>query len=136
MKRATLEIGGPANLTFDQLAHAVQNAAGRAAPPKHVPSPVLRLMANTVGRLKPQLGRQTRAALVMDSVDLTFDTVGIHTLYPPSFAALRPLRCSLVGAKRSSRSRESSNYRPRDTRLVGRPIVRVARLGSGLRSAG
>jgi NADH dehydrogenase len=78
----TLEIGGPANLTFTQLAQAVQGAAGRTAPPKHVPSPMLRLMANTVGRVKPQLGRQARAALAMDQVDLTFDTVAIHNLYP------------------------------------------------------
>jgi uncharacterized protein YbjT (DUF2867 family) len=78
----TLEIGGPANLTFDQLAQAVQSAAGRTAPPRHVPSPVLRLMANTVGRVKPQLGRQARAALAMDQMDLTFDTVAIHNRYP------------------------------------------------------
>jgi uncharacterized protein YbjT (DUF2867 family) len=82
MRGEPLEIGGPANLTFNQLAQAVQNAAGRPAPPKHVPSPMLRLMANTVGRVKPQLGRQARAALAMDKVDLAFDTVAIHTLYP------------------------------------------------------
>ena len=78
----TLEIGGPENLTFDQLAQAVQNAARRAKPPKHVPSPMLRLMANTVGRVKPQLGRQARAALAMDHMDLAFDTAAIHNRYP------------------------------------------------------
>jgi uncharacterized protein YbjT (DUF2867 family) len=78
----TLEIGGPENLTFDQLAHLVQNAAGRTAPPKHVPPPMLRLIANTVGRVKPQLGRQVRAALAMDQTDLAFDAGAIHNLYP------------------------------------------------------
>ena len=34
-----LEIGGPDNLTFDQLAQAVQTAAGRPATPRHVPPP-------------------------------------------------------------------------------------------------
>jgi NADH dehydrogenase len=82
MRGETLEIGGPANLTFNQLAQAVQDATGRTAPPKHVPSPMLRLMANTVGRVKPQLGRQARAALAMDQEDLAFDTVAIHNLYP------------------------------------------------------
>jgi uncharacterized protein YbjT (DUF2867 family) len=77
-----LEIGGPENLTFDRLAQLVQNAAGRTAPPKHVPSPMLRLMANTAGRVKPQLGRQARAALAMDQIDLAFDTGAIHHLYP------------------------------------------------------
>jgi uncharacterized protein YbjT (DUF2867 family) len=78
----TLELGGPENLTFDQLAHLVQNAAGRTAAPKHVPPPMLRLIANTVGRVKPQLGRQVRAALAMDQMDLTFDSGAIHTPYP------------------------------------------------------
>ena len=78
----TLEIGGPDNLTFDELAEAVQTAAGRTARPKHVPPPMLRLMANSVGRVKPQLGRQARAALVMDRADLSFDSAPIHQLYP------------------------------------------------------
>jgi uncharacterized protein YbjT (DUF2867 family) len=78
----TLEIGGPANLTFEQLARAVQTACGRTKAPRHVPRPMLRLMAGTVGRIKPQLGRQARAALAMDQTDLTFDTAPIHTRYP------------------------------------------------------
>ncbi len=78
----TLEIGGPENLTFEQLAQLVQNAAGRTAPTKHVPPPMLRLIANTVGRVKPQLGRQVRAALAMDHMNLAFDAGAIHNLYP------------------------------------------------------
>ena len=82
VRGATLEIGGPANLTFEQLAAAVQTACGRTTAPRHVPRPVLHVMANTVGRIKPKLGRQVRAALAMDRADLTFDTAPIHTRYP------------------------------------------------------
>jgi NADH dehydrogenase len=78
----TLEIGGPDNLTFDQLAQAVQTAAGRAGTPKHIPPLMLRLMANSIGHLKPELGRQARAALAMDRTDLTFDATRLHQLYP------------------------------------------------------
>jgi len=77
-----LEIGGPENLSFDQLAQAVQIAAGRARPPRHIPPLLLSLMANTVGRVKPQLGRQARAALTMDRSALGFDTKPIHQRYP------------------------------------------------------
>ena len=72
-----LEIGGPDNLTFNQLAAAIQEAAGRTGAPRHVPPVVLRLMAGTVGRLKPELGRQARAALVMDSADLAYDVTAV-----------------------------------------------------------
>jgi uncharacterized protein YbjT (DUF2867 family) len=69
---STLHVGGPDNLTFNQLAEAVQNAAGRTKPPRHIPPAGLRLMANTVGRFRPELRRQARAALVMDRLDLTY----------------------------------------------------------------
>jgi uncharacterized protein YbjT (DUF2867 family) len=77
-----LEIGGPENLTFNQLAQALQIAAGRPGAPRHVPRPMLQLMANTIGRFKPELGRQARAALVMDRADLSFDPTPIHDIYP------------------------------------------------------
>jgi NADH dehydrogenase len=77
-----LEIGGPGNLSFNELARAVQTAAGRTSAPRHVPPAVLRLMGTTIGRVKPALSRQAKAALVMDHFDLTFDTMAIHRLYP------------------------------------------------------
>jgi hypothetical protein len=39
---------------------------------------MLHLMANSVGRVKPELGRQARAALAMDRADLTFDPTDLH----------------------------------------------------------
>ena len=78
----TLEIGGPENLTFNELARAVDAADGRTDPPRHVPPDALRIAANTVGLVAPQLRRQTRAALAMDSADLTFDATPIHLRYP------------------------------------------------------
>ena len=90
-----LEIGGPADLTFNQLAAAIQAAAGRTSAPRHVRRPVLRLMAGTLGRVRPGLGRQLRAALIMDSADLGHDTLAVRQAYPglpctPLSACLRP----------------------------------------------
>ncbi len=78
----TFEIGGPGNLSFNQLATAVQSADGRTRSPRHVPPAMLWLTANTVGRFKPELARQTRAALAMDRTDLTLDTTPIRQIYP------------------------------------------------------
>ena len=77
-----LEIGGPDNLTFNQLATAIQQAAGRASSPRHVPPSVLRLIARSAGFLRPELGRQARAALVMDQANFTFDPTAIRRAYP------------------------------------------------------
>jgi NADH dehydrogenase len=77
-----LEIGGPENLTFDQLARAIQAAAGHPESPRRVPPVMLHLMANSIGRVKPELGRQARAAIAMDRSDLTFDATRIRARYP------------------------------------------------------
>ena len=78
----TFEIGGPDNLTFTQLARLVAANRGRATNPRHVPRPALHVMAATVGRLRPELGRQARAALAMDSFPLTFGDDGARARFP------------------------------------------------------
>jgi NADH dehydrogenase len=82
LRGSVLDIGGPDNLTFNQLAGAVQTAAARAGYARHVPRPMLRAMAATVGRFKPALGRQARAALAMDTEDLAFDATALHRRFP------------------------------------------------------
>jgi NADH dehydrogenase len=77
-----LEIGGPDNLTFNDLACAVQAVDRRPREARHVPPAMLRLMAATVGQVRPQLGRQARAALAMDRDDLTFDSTATRERYP------------------------------------------------------
>jgi uncharacterized protein YbjT (DUF2867 family) len=69
----TLQIGGPDNLTLDQLARMVAAERGEATTARHLPRAALRAMAATVGRVRPELGRQARAALVMDHADMSFD---------------------------------------------------------------
>src|SRR5581483_11085652 len=94
-----LEIGGPGNLSFNELARAVQAAAGRTSAHRHLPPAVLRLIDATIGRVKPALGRQANAALVMDRVDLTFDTTAIHRAYPdlPATSLTDLLATSIAG---------------------------------------
>jgi len=39
-------------------------------------------MAGPLGRLAPGIGRQARAALIMDSADLRHDVTALHQAYP------------------------------------------------------
>jgi NADH dehydrogenase len=77
-----LEIGGPDALTFNELAAWVQAAAGRTGAARHLPPPMLRVVAATVGRLHPQLRRQTTTALAMDRDDMTLDPAPLQARYP------------------------------------------------------
>lgn len=68
LRGQTLEICGPEALTLMQLAQAYMDHNGVAGHPRRVPRPMLHVMAGTVGRLKPELARQARAALAMDEL--------------------------------------------------------------------
>lgn len=78
----TLEIGGPENLTMTEVARMAVVRNGTAKEPRHVPRAGLHIMANAVGRLRPELGRQARAAPVMDRIDMTFDDDAVRTRFP------------------------------------------------------
>jgi uncharacterized protein YbjT (DUF2867 family) len=78
----TLEIGGAEQLTLNQLAADVQKAAGRVSTPRHVPRTMLRGMTVLMRPFKPELVRQARAALVMDTSDVVFNATTIHEAFP------------------------------------------------------
>jgi uncharacterized protein YbjT (DUF2867 family) len=78
----TLEIGGPDNLTFTELARLVARTDGGTKEPRHLPRVVLHLMANTVGRLRPALGRQARSALAMDTYDMAVHSDTVRRRFP------------------------------------------------------
>ena len=97
-----LQIGGPESLTFNQLAAAIQAAAGRTSAPRHVPPLMLQLMARTVGHLRPELGRQARGALLMDRIRLDYDAGAARQAYPD--IPLTPLGMCLGPQAEDSRS--------------------------------
>ncbi|MDQ6810982.1 MAG: SDR family oxidoreductase [Actinomycetota bacterium] len=78
VRRQVIEVGGPQNLTFNDLAALLQRTTGRAARVRHVPLPLVHLMA--------PLSRRARAAVAMDTIDMTFDAAA-HRAYlgrPPT----------------------------------------------------
>ena len=82
LRGQVMELGGPDNLTFNQVAAILQEATGRHAPVRHIPRPALRAMAWLTAGIKPALGRQARAALAMDTLDMTFDPTPARRAVP------------------------------------------------------
>jgi uncharacterized protein YbjT (DUF2867 family) len=60
-----VEVGGPPDLTFNELATMLQDIRGAGGKVRHVPRSVLRAVA--------PFARQARAAVAMDTTDMTFD---------------------------------------------------------------
>jgi uncharacterized protein YbjT (DUF2867 family) len=79
---AILEITGPESLTFNELAALVQSADGRTASARHLTPTLLRILAGTIGRVRPSFGRQLRSAAFMDRTDLSHVGDDIEDRYP------------------------------------------------------
>jgi uncharacterized protein YbjT (DUF2867 family) len=82
LRGQVLELGGPDNLTFNQFAALLQQTDGRSGVVRHVPRPALRTMAWLAPAFSPMLARQARAALAMDTLDLTFDSAATMQAFP------------------------------------------------------
>jgi uncharacterized protein YbjT (DUF2867 family) len=76
-----INLGGPENLTLNQVAGLVHEFTGRRAGVWHIPRPALRLM-NSLAVVKPVLARQARSALVMDTIDMSFDPAPTRLAFP------------------------------------------------------
>jgi uncharacterized protein YbjT (DUF2867 family) len=82
LRGQVVQLGGPDNLTFNQLAGIVQEATGCSGTVRHIPRPALHAMAWTAAVIKPALARQARAALAMDTLDMTFDPTPTRRAFP------------------------------------------------------
>lgn len=82
MRGQTIEIGGPENLTFQQVAEIFQRETGRKGVTKHVPLPVMRVASVLMRAINPAIARLIRAGVVMDTEDMSFDARDRARRYP------------------------------------------------------
>jgi NADH dehydrogenase len=73
LRGTVLEVGGPENVTFNELAALLQTIRGRSTKTKHVPRPLLRALGT--------VSRQARAGVAMDTIDMTFDASAAHRAF-------------------------------------------------------
>jgi NADH dehydrogenase len=82
LSRSILAIGGPENLTFNQLVALIEKAAGRKATVKHVPLPLMRVLSVVMRPFKPDLAGMIEAGIAFDTVDMTFDASELRQRFP------------------------------------------------------
>ena len=68
-----LEICGPEAVSMSELASMVMEENRWTGKPRRIPRPVLHLVANTAGVVKPAIRRQVRAALAVDELPTRTD---------------------------------------------------------------
>ncbi|MEO6877392.1 MAG: SDR family NAD(P)-dependent oxidoreductase, partial [Gemmatimonadaceae bacterium] len=82
LRGQTVEIGGPSNITLTEFVALLAERAGRPGAPRRVPRAVLRAMSIVLRVVRPSLARQARAAVVMDTCDMTFDASPLRRRFP------------------------------------------------------
>ncbi|MCL4298633.1 MAG: SDR family oxidoreductase [Anaerolineae bacterium] len=86
-----IEVGGPENLTFNQVAELFEKVGGQAARKSHVPLPVMRIMRLLVRPFNPMLSLQITGGILMDTEDMTCDMSATLRQYPVELIQLEKI---------------------------------------------
>jgi len=81
-ERAVLDVGGPDNLSFNQLVQQIEAASGRPAKVRHVPMPVMRLSALLTKPFRPDVAGMIQAGIGFATADMRFDAAETHRRFP------------------------------------------------------
>src|SRR5260370_29925839 len=73
-RNAVIEVGGPENLTMNQLAEIFERASGRQAKKRHIPLPLMRAISILMQPINPTMSRLIRNGIYMDTAKLHYET--------------------------------------------------------------
>ena len=82
MRGATVEAGGPENLTVKGVVETFQTVTGTRGKVSHIPLPMMRVMSALMKPINPTMARLIASAVVMDTRDMTFDPSETRRRYP------------------------------------------------------
>lgn len=79
---ATIDVGGPENLSLLEFVDAFRTAVGVAGTVKHVPLAMMRLLSQVARPFNPTFARMVQGGVVMDTTDMTFDPTALSARFP------------------------------------------------------
>jgi len=82
LRGATLDVGGPENLTLNDVVETLAATSGRPATARHISLTALRVGSLLMRLLKPDLAGLIRAAILMDTSDMSLDPGELAAGYP------------------------------------------------------
>ena len=81
-RNQTINVGGPENLTLNQVAELFEKVSGKPAKKTHVPLPMMRMMRVAVRPFNPMLSLQITGGILMDTENQTCDMSATLQQYP------------------------------------------------------
>jgi uncharacterized protein YbjT (DUF2867 family) len=82
LRQVELDVGGPENLTMNQVVEMFERVSGKTGQVSHVPLAAMRILSVVMRPIKPALARQIQAGVVMDTSDWTWDPSANRLRYP------------------------------------------------------
>lgn len=82
LRGVTLEVGGPENLSLNQVVELFEGVSGKKAQVSHVPLPMMRLMSIAMRPFNPAFARIAEAGVAMNTFDMTWDGAANRARYP------------------------------------------------------
>ena len=72
-RNTVIEVGGPENLTMNQVAEIFERTSGRQAKKRHIPLLMMRVMSILMQPLNPAMSRLIRNGIYIDTANLRYD---------------------------------------------------------------
>ena len=82
LRGVVLELGGPENLTLNEVADTFERVSGTNAKVNHVPLALMKVMSVALRPINPAMARVIQAGVVMDTTDMTWDGASNRDRYP------------------------------------------------------
>ena len=77
LRGRTVDVGGPQNLSVNELVEIIAASNGRQAKARYIPVATLRLGAFALRPFRPDIAGLLQAAVLMDTTDMGFDSAGV-----------------------------------------------------------
>ncbi len=87
-RNQVLDIGGPENLTIEQVVEMFERLSGKNAKRNYVPLPLMRVMKSILRPFNPVLSRMIAAGINMDTADNSLDMTAMLKRFPLQLTSL------------------------------------------------
>ncbi|MEA2655694.1 MAG: hypothetical protein QOI23_1059 [Chloroflexota bacterium] len=82
LRGAVIDVGGPENLTLNEVVDTLAATSGRTAAARHISLTAMRVGSVMMRPFKPDLAGLIRAAILMDTTDMSLDPGELTAGYP------------------------------------------------------
>jgi uncharacterized protein YbjT (DUF2867 family) len=90
-RNAVIEVGGPENLTMNQVTEIFERSSRRQAKKRHIPLPMMRVMSILMRPLNPAMSRLIGNGIYMDTANLRYDTADTARAFGVQLTSLKEI---------------------------------------------